>query len=218
MRNPTDKWENLLLATGSPDRVLLVGFKNDALKPLTGKDARRSRQPSWESPEETAMDLVIEDGSRVETIYFMMEEDNVRGNSRCHGSASAADEDFASTRGRVSDFKPASAGVRQFRALSRPLCSRRKGRSAGRGRPAPQFPSRANLSLDHRGLLKDGYFADVVVFNPATIQDHATFEKPHQYSTGVADVFVNGVQVLKDGEHTGAKPGRVVFGPGRAIR
>lgn len=214
MSTPSDAWENLYLAAGSAENVLLVGFKSEALKALTGKTLAEVAALRGTSPEEAAMDLVVEDDSRVDTVYFMMSEENVRKEialpwvSFCSDSPSLAPEgvflksnphpraygSFARLLGRyVRDEKiiPLEEAVRRLAAL-----------------PAQ------NLRLDRRGMLRPGYFADVVVFDPATIQDHATFDRPHQYATGVQHVFVNGQQVLKDGEHTGATPGRVVRGPG----
>jgi N-acyl-D-aspartate/D-glutamate deacylase len=208
MRNPTDKWENLLLSTGSPDRVLLVGFRNDALKPLTGKTLAEVSRLRGESPEETAIDLVIEDGSRVGTIYFLMNEDNVRRQLTLPWVSFGADEDSQAPEGIFLKSNPHPRAYGNFaRFLGHYVRDEKVVPMEEAVRRLSSLPAQ-NLSLDHRGLLKEGYFADVVVFNPATIQD----------STGVEDVFVNGVQVLKDGEHTGAKPGRVVFGPGRAVR
>jgi N-acyl-D-amino-acid deacylase len=218
MRTPTDKWENLLLAAGSPDRVLLAGFKSEALKPLAGRTLAEVARQRGVSPEESAINLVIEDGSRVGTIYFFMDEANVRKKialpwvSFCSDSPSLAPEgvflksqphpraygSFARLLGKyVRDEKviPLEAAVHRLSAL-----------------PAK------NLRLDQRGRLEPGYFADVVVFNPATITDHATYAEPHQYATGMKHVFVHGVQVLRNGEHTGAKPGRAVWGPGRRNR
>jgi N-acyl-D-amino-acid deacylase len=215
MRTKTDKWENLLLAAGSPERVLLVGFKNPALKHLTGKTLAEVAARRGTSPEETAMDLVIEDNSRVDTVYFMMQEEDVRRNvalpwvSFCSDSASEAPEgafllshphpraygNFARLLGKyVREEKviPLEAAIHKLAGL-----------------PA------ANLGLADRGLLKPEFFADVVVFDPAKIQDHATFAEPHQYATGMSHVFVNGTQVLSAGEHTGAKPGQAVWGSGR---
>jgi N-acyl-D-amino-acid deacylase len=215
MRTPTDAWENLLLGAGTPENVLLVGFKNKSLKHLTGKTLAEVSSRRGTSPEETAMDLVIEDGSRVDTVYFMMQEDDVRKNvalpwvSYGSDAASVAPEggfllsqphprtygNFARLLGQyVRDEKiiPLEEAVRKLSAL-----------------PAE------NLGIKERGRLQPGYFADLAIFDPAKIQDHATFAEPHQYATGMVHVFVNGTQVLADGEHTGATPGRAVWGRGR---
>jgi len=214
MVTPTDKWESLYLAAGSPDKVLLVAFKNDALKHLTGKSLAEVAKLRGKSPEETAMDLVIEDGSRVGVVYFLMSEDNVRKQiklpwvSFCSDSASLAPE------GVFLKSNPHPRAYGSFaRLLGRYTRDEKLISLEEAIRRLTSLPAE-NLKIQKRGLLKAGYFADIVVFDPAKVQDHATYEKPHQYSTGVQHVFVNGVQVLKDGEHTGAKPGQVVRGPG----
>jgi N-acyl-D-amino-acid deacylase len=217
MRKPSGKWENLLLATGSADRVLLVSFKNDALKPLTGKTLAEVAKLRGESPEDTAIDLVIEDGSRVGTIYFLMSEDNVRRQLELPWVSFGADEDSQAPEGVFLKSNPhprAYGNVARF--LGHYVRDEKVVSLQEAVRRLTSLPA-SNLNLDHRGSLKEGYYADVVVFNPATVQDHATYENPHQYSTGVENVFVNGVQVLKDHEHTGAKPGRVVYGPGKKV-
>jgi N-acyl-D-amino-acid deacylase len=215
MRSKSDKWENLLLATGSADRVLLVGFANDALKPLTGKTLAEVAKMRGKSPEETAMDLVIEDGTRVGTIYFLMSEENVRREAGLPWVSFGADEDSQAPEGVFLKSNPHPRAYGNFaRFLGKYVRDEKVAPLEEAVRRLAQLPAE-NLKLDHRGSLKKGYFADVVVFDPAKIQDHATFEKPHQYSTGVMHVLVNGVRVIKDGEHTGAKPGRVLVG--RAI-
>jgi N-acyl-D-amino-acid deacylase len=214
MRTPSDQWDNGLLSAGSPERVLLVGFKNDALKPLTGKTLAEIAKIRGTSPEETAIDLVIEDGSRVGTIYFEMNEENVRRELALPWVSFGADEDSQAPEGVFLKSNPHPRAYGNFaRFLGRYVRDEKVVPLTEAVRRLAALPAQ-NLGLKNRGLLKEGYFADVVVFNPATIQDHATFEKPHQYSTGVEHVFVNGVQVLQNGEHTGAKPGRVVRGPG----
>jgi N-acyl-D-amino-acid deacylase len=214
MRTSKKGWENMYLQAGSPDRILLVGFKNEKLKPLTGKTLGEIARLRGKSPEETAMDLILEDESEIATVYFSQSEDNVRKAIRlpwvsfCSDSASVAPEGV---------FLRSSVHPRAYGSFARLL-----GKYVREEKLIPleeairklaALPAE-NLKLDRRGLLREGYFADVVVFDPERIQDHATYEKPHQYATGVRHVFVNGVQVLKDGEHTGAKPGRVVRGPG----
>lgn len=215
MRTPTDKWENLLLAAGSAERVLLVGFKNPDLKHLTGKTLAEVARRRGTSPEEAAMDLVIEDGSRVDTVYFMMQEEDVKKNVALPWVSFGSDAASEAPEGAflLSQPHPRTYGnvarllgkyVREERAT--PLTAAIHKLS---GLPAE------NLGLKDRGLLRAGYFADLVVFDPDKVQDHATFEQPHQYATGVRDVWVNGTQVLSGGEHTGAKPGRAVWGRGR---
>lgn len=214
MLEPSDDWENGYLGAGSPDNILLVGFRSDELKPLTGKTLAEVAAMRGTDPRFTAMDLIVEDRSRIGTVYFSQSEDVLRGAialpwvSFCSDAASLAPEGvflkrnphpraygaFARVLGkfvREEQLLPLEEAIRKLAAL-----------------PA------ANLKIDRRGLLREQYFADVVVFDPAAIRDHATFAEPHQYATGMVHVFVNGVQVLADGEHTGAKPGRVVRGPG----
>jgi len=214
MSTPSDEWENLYLLAGSPENVLLVGFKNEKLRHLTGKTLADVAEIRKKSPEETAIDLVVEDDSRVSTIYFLMSEENVKKQiklpwvSFCSDAGSLAPEGVflkSSTHPRAYGNFARLLGkyVRDVKVITLAEAVRR----------LTSLPAE-NLKLDRRGRLKKGYYADVVVFNPNTISDHATYEKPHQYSTGVVHVFVNGKQVLKDGEHTGAMPGRFVRGPG----
>jgi N-acyl-D-aspartate/D-glutamate deacylase len=215
MRTPTDQWENLMLDAGSPENVLLVAFKNPALKPLTGKNLAEIARLRDKSPEETAIDLVVEDGSRVGTVYFLMSEENLRKQVQLPWVSFGADESSQAPEGVFLKSNPHPRAYGNFaRLLARYVREDKLVPLAEAIRRLAALPAQ-NLSLDRRGLLKPGYFADVVVFDPAKVQDHATFEKPHQYSTGVVHVFVNGVHVLKNGEHTGATPGRVLYGPGR---
>jgi N-acyl-D-amino-acid deacylase len=215
MRAPSNDWENLYMLAGSPDRILLVGFKSDALKPLTGKTLSKVARMRGKDPIETVMDLVLEDRSRVGTVYFMMDEQNVEKQIRQPWVSFGSDAASMAPEGVFlkSSTHPRAYGnfarllgkyVREEKVISLTEAVHRLS-----GLPA------TNLGLDHRGFIKQGMFADVVVFDPQTIADRATFEQPHQYSIGVRHVFVNGVQVLKDGEHTGAKPGRALWGPGK---
>ena len=214
MVTPTDQWESLYLAAGSPDRVLLVGFKNPKLKPLTGKTLAEVAKLRGKSPEETAMDLVIEDGSRVTTVYFMMSEENIRKQLRLPWVSFDSDAPSMAPEGPFLKSNPHPRAYGTFaRVLGKYVRDEKILSMQEAIRRLTSFPAET-LKLDRRGKLQHDYFADVVVFDPNKIQDHATFEQPHQYSTGVAHVFVNGVQVLKDGEHTSAKPGRFVRGPG----
>ncbi len=214
MSTPTDRWESLYLAAGSPEKVLLVGFKNDKLKPLTGKTLAEVARLRGKSPEETAMDLVVEDGSRVDTVYFLMSEENVRKEIKLPWVSFGSDAGSLAPEGV---FLKANSHPRAYgnfaRLLGRYVREEKLVPLAEAIRRLTSFPAET-LKLNRRGWLKTGYFADVVVFDPAKVRDDATFAKPHQYSSGVVHVIVNGVPVLKDGEHTGAKPGRVVRGPG----
>ncbi|MEO8453528.1 MAG: D-aminoacylase [Sphingomicrobium sp.] len=214
MRTPSNDWENLLLLAGSPERVLLIAFKNPKLKPLTGKTLGEVARMRGKSPEETAMDLVIEDGSRVGTVYFLMSEDNVKREVGLPWMSFGSDEASEAPEGV---FLKSSSHPRAYGNFARVLAEYvRKDRVAALPdaiRRLSSLPA-TNLGVRQRGFLRPGYYGDVVVFDPARIQDHSTFEKPKQLATGVRDVFVNGVQVFRNGKHTGAKPGSVVRGPG----
>jgi N-acyl-D-amino-acid deacylase len=212
---PTSDWENLYLAAGSADRVLLVEFKSEALKPLTGKTLAEAARLRGEDPVQTIMNLVLEDQSRVGTVYFMMDEDNIRKQIKLPWISFGSD---ASSMAPEPPFTKSNAHPRAYGNFSRLL-----GRYVRDEKIIPLeeavrrlsgLPA-TNLEIDRRGFVREGMFADLVVFDPGQISDRATFEKPHQYAVGVRQVFVNGVQVLKDGEHTGAKPGRAVWGVGK---
>ena len=214
MDTPTDKWENFFVASGSPERILLVGFRNEKLKPLTGKTLADVAKLRGKSPEETAMDLVIKDGSRVSTVYFLMSEDNVRKEIALPWVSFGSDAESLAPEGAFLKSNPHPRAYGNFaRLLGKYVRDEKIVPLEEAVRRLSALPA-ANLKLDRRGALKPGYFADIVVFDPGRVQDHATYDKPHQYSTGVVHVFVNGVQVLRNAEHTGAKPGRVVRGPG----
>jgi N-acyl-D-amino-acid deacylase len=214
MQQESDRWENMYLGAGSPDNILLVGFKNERLKPLTGKTLADVARLRGKSPEETAMDLIVEDGSRIDTVYFTQSEDILRKNialpwvSFCSDSPSVAPEGVF----LKSSIHPRAYGS-YARLLGKYVREERILKLEEAIRKLTALPAQ-NLRVDRRGMLRKGYYADVVVFDPQKIQDHATFAEPHQYAAGMFHVFVNGRQVLKDGEHTGAKPGRVVRGPG----
>jgi N-acyl-D-amino-acid deacylase len=215
MRTPSKEWENLYLLAGSPDRILLASFKSEALKPLTGKTLAEVAKMRGKDPTETVMDLVLEDRSRVGTIYFMMDEENIKKQIREPWVSFGSDASSMAPEGVFlkSSTHPRAYGnfarllgkyVREEKVISLAEAVRRLS-----GLPA------TNLELKDRGYLQEGMFADVVIFDPNTIADVGTYEKPQQYSVGVKHVFVNGVQVLRDGEHTGARPGRALWGPGK---
>lgn len=214
MKTPTTKWENSYLGAGSPDRILLVSFKNDSLKYLTGKTLMEVAKLRGKAPEETAMDLVIDDDSRVGCIYFSMNEENIRKKIAKPWISFGSDEASLAPEGVFlkSNPHPRAYGnvprllgkyVREEKIISLEEAIRR----------LTSFPAE-NLKLKKRGKLQPGYFADVVVFDPNKIIDKATFDKPHQLAVGVHSVFVNGVQVIKDGEHTRKFSGRALKGPG----
>ena len=214
MNEPSDEWENMFLMAGSPDNILLVNFKNEDLKPLTGKTLAEVAELRGTGPEETAMDLIVEDGSRVGTVYFSQSEDIVRTAVGLPWVSFNSDAASLATEGVFLKSNPHPRAYGSFaRVLAKYVREEHVLTLEEAIRKLAALPSQ-NLRLDRRGELKVGYYADVVVFDPDTIQDHATFVEPHQYATGMVHVFVNGEQVLKDGEHTGAKPGRVVRGPG----
>lgn len=216
VRKDTDNWENLYLGAGSPENILLAGFKSEKLKPLTGKTLAEVAKMRGKDPVETIMDLISEDESRIDTIYTVMSEENVKKELATPWIAFGSDEASQAPEGVFlkSNCHPRAYGnfarvlgkyVRDENVLTLPDAIHRLS-----GMPA------TNLGLDHRGFLREGMFADVVVFDPAKIEDHASFDKPHQYATGVRHVLVNGQPVIKDGEHTGAKPGRALAGPGKS--
>jgi N-acyl-D-amino-acid deacylase len=215
VRIDSNAWENLYLAAGSPDKILLAGFKSEKLKPLTGKSLAEVAKMRGKDPIETIMDLLSEDESRIDAMYFLMSEENVRKELAKPWISFGSDEASQAPEGV---FLKSNPHPRAYGNFARVL-----GKYARDGKvlTLPEAVRRlsalpaTNLGLDHRGFIQEGMFADVVVFDPATIADRATFAKPHQYAVGMKHVFVNGVQVLKDGEHTGAKPGRALWGPGK---
>lgn len=214
MNTPSDEWENMFLMSGTPDNILLVNFKNEALKPLTGKTVAEVAVMRGTSPEETIMDLIVEDGSRVGTVYFTQSEDVVRKAVSLPWVSFNSDEASLAPEGAFLKSNPHPRAYGSFaRVLAKYVRDEKVITLTDAIRKLAALPAH-NLRIERRGELKEGYYADVVVFDPATIQDHATFVEPHQYATGMAHVFVNGEQVLKDGKHTGATPGRVVRGPG----
>lgn len=215
MRTPTDKWENLYLAAGSPDKVILIGFKNDKLKPLTGKTLGEVSRMRGTDPENTILDLVLEDQSRVGTVYFLMDEENIKKQIKYPWVSFGSDAESMAPEGNFLKSNPHPRAYGNFARLLGKYVREEKIISLQEAvRRLTSLPA-GNLGLDRRGLLKNGYFADVVIFDPNTIADKATFEKPHQFAVGVRDVFVNGTQMLKDGSHTGKFSGRALYGPGK---
>jgi len=214
MDTPSDEWENMFLMSGSPDNILLVNFKNPELKPLTGKTVAEVAEMRGTSPEETILDLIVEDGSRVGTVYFTQSEDVVRKAVSLPWVSFNSDEASLAPEGVFLKSNPHPRAYGSFaRVLAKYVREEQVITLADAIRKLAALPAH-NMKIERRGELRQGYYADVVVFDPETIQDHATFVEPHQYATGMVHVFVNGEQVLKDGEHTGATPGRVVRGPG----
>ncbi|MFL6591892.1 MAG: amidohydrolase family protein [Luteimonas sp.] len=214
MDDPHGDWENIRLLTGSDDRVLLLQFKNDTLKPLVGQSLAAVAKARGKSGAETVIDLIIEDDSNIAAAFFLMSEDNVELGLRQPWVSLGSDAESSAPEGvflKSSSHPRAYGNFARFLGhyvRDRKLMPLQEGIHRLTGLPAQ------NWKLRDRGCLAPGCFADIVVFDPATIADHSTYAKPQQYATGVSDVFVNGVQVLRDGEHTGARPGRVVRGPG----
>jgi N-acyl-D-amino-acid deacylase len=215
VKTPSDAWENLYLATGSPEKILLVGFKSEKLKPLTGKSLAEVAKMRGTDPVETIMDLIAEDESRIDSIYFLMSEENVRKELARPWISFGSDEASQAPEGVFLKSNPHPRAYGNFARVLGKYVREEKVISLGEAvRRLSGLPA-TNLGLDHRGFLKEGMFADVVVFDPAKIGDRATFAQPHQYAVGMKHVFVNGAQVLKEGDHTGAKPGRALWGPGK---
>ena len=213
MNDPDANWENRFVQAGA-ENILLLSFNNDKLKPLIGKTLQEVADERGTDPAETAIDLVIEDDSRVGVSYFMMSEDNVRRKVAQPWISFGSDAAAPAAEGV---FLKSNPHPRAYGTFARVLgkYSRDEGvvplhEAIRRMTSLPAI----NTGIRGRGLLAEGNLADVVVFDPDTITDHATFEEPHQYATGIEQVFVNGVQVIRDGDHTGATPGRVVRGPG----
>ena len=213
MKQPGQGWENLYYGAG-PDKMILVGFKNEALKQYTGKTLAQVAELFGKSPEETAMELVARDGSRISTVYFLMSEDNVRAQVQLPWMSFNSDAEAQAPEGV---FLKSSTHPRAYgnfaRLLGRYVRDEKLVPLQEAVRRLTSFPA-ANLGIKDRGALKVGYFADLAIFDSATITDNATFETPQRYATGMRHVLVNGVPVLREGEHTGATPGRFVRGPG----
>lgn len=214
MRAAGAGWENLCELAGSPERILLLSFEKEPLRPLQGKtlaEVAKARGKDWA---ETAIDLVIEDRTRVGVGFFLMSEENVRKQIQQPWMSFGSDAGSMATEGVFLKFSAHPRAYGNFaRLLGKYVRDEKLIPLEEAVRRLSGLPA-ANLGLERRGLLKEGWFADVVVFDPATVADTATYEKPHSYSVGVKHVLVNGVPVLKDGEHTGALPGRALKGPG----
>lgn len=214
MRDPNVPWENLRMLAGSDERLVPIEFKSEALKPLAGKSLAAIARERGTSVEETAMDLIVEDDHRIGTAYFLMSEDNIELGLKQPWVSLGSDAESAAPEGvflKSSTHPRAYGNVARFLGhyvRDRKLMPLEEGIHRLTGLPA------SNWKLTDRGCLRAGCHADIVIFDPGTITDHATYEEPQQYATGVSDVFVNGVQVLREGEHTGATPGQVVRGPG----
>lgn len=213
MKQPTDEWENFFVGAG-PENILLVGFISEELRPLTGKTLQEVADERGTDPAETAIDLVIEDNSRVDAVYFLMSERNVRSKIGKPWVSFGSDAGAPATEGVFLESNPHPRAYGNFaRLLGKYVRDEKLIRLQDAIRRLTTLPA-YNIGIGDRGQLIEGFYADVVVFDPDKIADNATFEEPHQYATGVLHVFVNGEQVLRNGRHTGATPGRVVRGPG----
>jgi N-acyl-D-amino-acid deacylase len=212
MKEQHGNWENLLVLAGGGDGVLLLEFKTAALKPLTGQRLSAVARDRHESSEEAAVDLVVEDGSRVEAAYFLMSEDNTRREIALPWVSFDSDSDAPAPEGV---FLKSSRHPRAYGNFAHLLANYVRDEHVislqEAIRKLTSFPAQT-LSLKDRGQLKAGQFADVVVFDPTTIQDHATYDRPAQLATGVDDVWVNGIAALRNGKATGAHSGRFVRG------
>ncbi len=214
MKTPTNAWENLLLLAGSPERVILIGFKADSLKRHTGKTLAAVATEMKLTPEEAAMELVIRDGSRVGTVYFLMNEDNVRLQVQLPFMSFGSDGGALAPEGPFLKSNPHPRAYGNFaRVLGTYVREEKLITLEEAVRRLSAMPAE-HLGLRRRGKLAPGFHADIAVFNADSVGDRATFEQPHQLAVGMQHVFVNGVSVVRDGVHTGAKPGQVVRGPG----
>jgi N-acyl-D-amino-acid deacylase len=207
-------WENLYYGAGGAENVLLLSFKQDSLKKYTGKTLAEVARLRGSSPEETTMDLIIQDSTRVGAAFFLMSEDNVKKQVAVPWISFGSDEGSYTNEGV---FLKSNAHPRAYGTFAKVIGKYVRDEKLislqEAVRKLAKLPA-TNLKIQKRGELKAGYYADVIIFDPAKIKDNATFENPHQYAEGMIHVFVNGVQVLKDGVHTGAKPGRFIKGPG----
>jgi N-acyl-D-amino-acid deacylase len=213
MRRPGQGWENLYHGAGAAG-MMFTDFRNPALRRYAGRTLADVARERGTSPEDTMMDLVVEDGSRVGTIYFLMSEDNVRREIALPWMSFGSDAASVANEGVFLNARPHPRTYGNFaRLLGRYVRDERLISLQEAVRRLTSMPA-AHLGIRERGSLRSGFYADLAIFDPATIADRATFEAPHAYAVGMRHVFVNGRQVLAEGEPTGATPGRVVHGPG----
>jgi len=214
MNTNASDWENLYYGAGGAENVLLLSFKQDSLKKYTGKSLAEVAKIRGVTAEETAMDLIIQDSTRVGVAYFLMSEENVKKQVAIPWVSFGSDEGSYTNEGV---FLKSNAHPRAYGTFTRVLGKYSRDEKLitlqDAIRKLSKLPA-TNLKIQKRGELKNGYYADIVIFDPSKVKDNATFDKPHQYAEGMIHVFVNGAHVLKDGEHTGAQPGRFVKGPG----
>jgi N-acyl-D-amino-acid deacylase len=214
MRAPAQGWENLYHAAGGAENVLLIGFRSDALKPLTGRTLASVAQERAVSAEDAIIDLIVEDNSRVTAAYFLMSEDNIRRNILWPWTMVGSDEASLAPEGAFLRSNPHPRAYGTFARFLGQYVRDEGLLSLSEGiRRLTSLPA-AQLGLRDRGALRSGGYADIAVFDPDAIADQATYDAPHQFATGMRHVVVNGAIVLRDGDHTGAKPGRFVRGPG----
>lgn len=214
MHTNANDWENLYYGSGGPENILLLQFKQDSLKKFTGKTLAEVAKIRGTTPEETAMDLIVQDSTRVGVAYFLMDENNIKKEVALPWVSFGSDEGSYTPAGV---FLKSNAHPRAYGCFARVIGKYTRDEKLMTLQQAifklAKLPA-TNINLKKRGVLTVGNYADVIIFDPNAVQDHATYDKPHQYATGVSDVFVNGVQVLKNNEHTGASPGRFLKGPG----
>jgi len=211
---PTDEWENLYLQAGSPKNLILIGFANPDLRYLTGKTLDEVSRIMKKDPVETMIDLVIEDGSRVGTVYFIMSEENIKKKIALPWMRFGSDAGSMTPEGKFLESNTHPRAYGNFARLLGKYVREEKVISLEEAIKKLTLNPAKTLKIKKRGLLKKGYYADIVIFDKDKIIDYSTFSNSHQFSTGVVHVFVNGTQVLEDGEHTGALPGRFIKGPG----
>ena len=214
INTPTDEWENLYLQAGSPKNLILIGFANPDLRYLTGKTLDEASKILKKDPAETMIDLVIEDGSRVGTVYFIMSEENIKKKIALPWMRFGSDAGSMTPEGKFLESNTHPRAYGNFARLLGKYVRDEKVISLEEAIKKLTSNPAKTLKIKNRGLLKKGYYADIVIFDKDKIKDFSTFSNSHQFSTGVIHVFVNGTQVLKDGEHTGALPGRFIKGPG----
>ncbi|KAA3618062.1 MAG: D-aminoacylase [Calditrichaeota bacterium] len=213
MQDSSTAWENFYTASG-PQNIFLSSLRSDSLKYLTGKSVAEVAKMRGTSAAETVIDLILQDDSRVEAIFFLMSEDNIKKQMQLPWVSFCSDAGSMAPEGIFLKSSPHPRAYGNFVRLLGKYVREESVISLSEAiRKLTSFPAE-NLKIQNRGQLKEGYFADLVIFDAAKIQDHATFENPHQLASGVEHVFVNGVQVLQNGQHTNAKPGRIVRGPG----
>ena len=213
MTSDAKDWENLGYLAG-PDGVLFAGFRNSELREYIGMTLKEVAQKTGKHYADVAMDFVIQDGSRVDVVYFLMSEENVKKQIKLPYMSFGSDAGSIAPEGDFLKYNPHPRAYGNFSRLLGKYVREEKVIPLEEAIYKLTSLTADKLKIKKRGLLKEGYYADVVLFDPSTISDHATFDDPHQLATGMHHVFVNGVQVLNEGEHTGATPGRVVRGPG----